>query len=127
MKSPVRPAFLIAVSSFYRSVTMKVTICAALLVLAVSVWTSFATDFPLPVSNHMTKELFEETKALCNKNVRNCWMLSYFNPSKPICASDHVTYGGECHLCSRILYEDRAIIKMHDGECVYSPDQIEQE
>ncbi|XP_076433194.1 serine protease inhibitor Kazal-type 8 [Peromyscus maniculatus bairdii] len=106
---------------------MKATFSMALLVLTVSVWTSFAVDFPLPMASHMTDELFQETKDLCQKNVRNCWIVSYYNPSEPICASDHATYHGECHLCSRILYESRTIIKMHDGECIYSLDESEQE
>ncbi|XP_036047551.1 serine protease inhibitor Kazal-type 8 isoform X2 [Onychomys torridus] len=96
---------------------MKATFSVALLVLTVSVWTSFAVDFPLPMARHMTDELFQETKDLCKKNIMNCWIVSYYNPSEPICASDYVTYLGECHLCSRILYERRTIIKMYDGEC----------
>ncbi|XP_075820691.1 serine protease inhibitor Kazal-type 8 [Microtus pennsylvanicus] len=99
---------------------MKATFSAALLVLAISAWTSFAVDFSLPMSLHVTDEVFRETKDLCNKNIRKCWMLSYFKPSEPICASDQITYSGECHLCSRILYESRTIVKMHDGECIYS-------
>ncbi|XP_041533462.1 serine protease inhibitor Kazal-type 8 isoform X1 [Microtus oregoni] len=99
---------------------MKATFSAALLVLAISAWTSFAVDFSLPMSPRVTDEVFQETKDLCNKNVRKCWMLSYFKPSEPICASDQITYSGECHLCSRILYESRTIVKMHDGECIYS-------
>ncbi|XP_050996348.1 serine protease inhibitor Kazal-type 8 [Acomys russatus] len=82
---------------------MKATFSVAVLALAISAWTSFAVDFPLPVSFSMTMDVLQETKALCRKNVRNCWILSYFSPSEPICGTDQVTYGGECHLCYLIL------------------------
>ncbi|XP_005075135.3 serine protease inhibitor Kazal-type 8 isoform X2 [Mesocricetus auratus] len=125
----VRPVFLYCChqmpACFHRSVTMKAAFSTALLVLAISVGTSFAVDFYLPMSARLTEELFQETKVLCNKNVRKCWMLSYYKPDEPICGTDQVTYGGECHLCSRVLYDDRTIIKMHDGECIYSLEDYE--
>ncbi|EDL77106.1 similar to Esophagus cancer-related gene-2 protein precursor (ECRG-2) (predicted), isoform CRA_a [Rattus norvegicus] len=101
---------------------MKVTFSVAVLVLAISVWTSFAVDFFLPMGFHTTEELLKETKALCVKNVQMCWILTYFKLSEPICGSNQVTYNGECHLCSEILFEDRTIIKVHDGPCETSSD-----
>uniref|UniRef100_A0A8C6Q9M4 Serine peptidase inhibitor, Kazal type 8 n=1 Tax=Nannospalax galili TaxID=1026970 RepID=A0A8C6Q9M4_NANGA len=92
---------------------MKVTISAAVLVLAISMWTSFATDFPLPMGSEATRALQDETKALCTKNIKQCWMLSYFKPSEPICGSDQVTYSGECHLCSKILKTPGMTMKNH--------------
>ncbi|XP_028641242.1 serine protease inhibitor Kazal-type 8 isoform X2 [Grammomys surdaster] len=97
---------------------MKVTFSAAILVLASSVCTSFAVDFFLPLGFHMTEELLQNTKALCMKNIQMCWILPYFKVSEPICGSNQETYEGECHLCSRILYKDRTVIKVHDGPCV---------
>ncbi|XP_031200041.1 serine protease inhibitor Kazal-type 8 isoform X2 [Mastomys coucha] len=104
---------------------MKVISSVALLVLASSMWTSFAVDFFLPMSFHMTEELLQKTKALCIKNIQMCWILTYFKVSEPICGSNQVTYGGECHLCSGILYEDRTVIKVHDGPCEHSSDESE--
>nr|XP_021517563.1 serine protease inhibitor Kazal-type 8 [Meriones unguiculatus] len=101
---------------------MKATLSVAVLVLALSVRTSFAVDFLLPMSSRMTEELLQETKALCKENVKICWMLSYYKISEFICATDENTYNGECHLCFGILYEGRTIIKMHDGQCKISGD-----
>lgn len=112
-------------ASFHRSVTMKVIFSVAVLVLASSVWTSLAVDFILPMNFHMTGELLQKTKALCIKNIQLCWILSYFKVSEPICGSNQVTYEGECHLCSGILYEDRTVIKVHDGPCEHSSDESE--
>ncbi|XP_048190507.1 serine protease inhibitor Kazal-type 8 [Perognathus longimembris pacificus] len=86
-----------------------------IMVLTFSVWTAFAIDFPLPLAHK--GEDFEETKAQCSKNIYKCWILPYFKPSEPICGSDHVTYSGECHICSKILYEGFNITKIHDGSC----------
>ncbi|XP_076774132.1 serine protease inhibitor Kazal-type 8 [Arvicanthis niloticus] len=104
---------------------MRVTFSVAILVLASSVWTSFAVDFFLPMGSHMTEELLQKTKALCIKNIQMCWILPYFKVSEPICGSHQETYQGECHLCSRILYEDRTVIKVHDGPCEHSSDEFE--
>ncbi|XP_008258807.1 serine protease inhibitor Kazal-type 8 isoform X1 [Oryctolagus cuniculus] len=71
------------------------------LVLAISVWAAFASDFPLPLDSKEAH--LEETKAECMKNINRCWLLSYFQPSELICGSDRVTYSGECHLCFKIL------------------------
>uniref|UniRef100_A0A8C2MDS8 Serine peptidase inhibitor, Kazal type 8 n=1 Tax=Cricetulus griseus TaxID=10029 RepID=A0A8C2MDS8_CRIGR len=92
---------------------MKATFSTALLVLSISVGTSLAVDFYLPMSAHLTDELFQETKVLCNKNVRRCWMLAYYKPDEPICATDQDTYGGECHLCSRILFTPWKTMNKH--------------
>ncbi|KAL2803910.1 serine protease inhibitor Kazal-type 8 precursor, partial [Daubentonia madagascariensis] len=94
---------------------MKGTFSNAILVLAISVWTAFAIDIFLPMASkggHL-----EETTAECIKNIHKCWVFSYIKPSEPICGSDQVTYSGECHLCSKILYEGLNITKLYDGPC----------
>lgn len=91
------------------------TFSSALLVLAVAAWVAFASDFPLPVAS--TGSLLEDTKAECTRNIKRCWFLPFLKPSEPICASDQGTYSGECHLCSKILYEGLNITKLYDGPC----------
>lgn len=73
------------------------------------------TDFPLPVASTGSPQ--EDTKAECARNIKRCWFLSFLKPSEPICASDQKTYSGECHLCSRVLYEGFNITKLYDGPC----------
>ncbi|XP_058144440.1 serine protease inhibitor Kazal-type 8 isoform X2 [Dasypus novemcinctus] len=72
-------------------------------------------DFPLPVTSEGAH--LEETKVECIKNIHKCWFLSYIKPSEPICGNDQVTYSGECHLCSKIIYQGLNITKLHDGPC----------
>ncbi|XP_015090393.1 serine protease inhibitor Kazal-type 8 [Vicugna pacos] len=93
---------------------MKRVFSSTILVLAISTWTAFAVDFPLPMGKgtHL-----EETKVLCTENISKCWIFSYIKPSEPICGSDQITYSGECHLCYKILYEGLNITKLHDGPC----------
>nr|XP_044992978.1 serine protease inhibitor Kazal-type 8 [Jaculus jaculus] len=103
---------------------MKATFSNAVLVLAIFVWSAFAVDFLLPMTS--TGKLLEETKVECMRNIKNCWLLTYFKPSEPICGSDQATYSGECHLCSQILYKGFTITKLHDGPCeTVSTDQKE--
>ncbi|XP_021112208.1 serine protease inhibitor Kazal-type 8 isoform X3 [Heterocephalus glaber] len=92
---------------------MRATFSCAVLVLGVGTWTAAARDFPLPVAS--TGSLLEDTKAECARNIKRCWFLSFLKPSEPICASDQGTYSGECHLCSRVLYEGFNITKLYDG------------
>ncbi|XP_058534605.1 serine protease inhibitor Kazal-type 8 [Ochotona princeps] len=87
----------------------------AALVVVIAAWAVFASDFPLPTASKGA--LLEETKAECMKNIHKCWLLSYFKPSEPICGSDQVTYNGECHLCSKILFQGLNLTKLHDGLC----------
>uniref|UniRef100_A0A667G3X5 Serine peptidase inhibitor, Kazal type 8 (putative) n=1 Tax=Lynx canadensis TaxID=61383 RepID=A0A667G3X5_LYNCA len=89
-------------------------ISKAVLVLAVSVWAVFAVDFPLPAG---AGARVQEMKVECIENINKCWFISYIKPSEPICGSDQVTYSGECHLCSKILYEGLNITKLYDGPC----------
>ncbi|XP_037682121.1 serine protease inhibitor Kazal-type 8 [Choloepus didactylus] len=86
---------------------MKWAFWNAVLVLAISVWAAFA------IGAHLEKTKFE-----CIKNINKCWFLSFIKPSELICGSDEVTYSGECHLCSQILYQGFNITKVHDGPCV---------
>ncbi|XP_006170201.1 serine protease inhibitor Kazal-type 8 [Tupaia chinensis] len=85
------------------------------LVLAISAYTAFATDL-LPSLTSEGAGL-EETKVQCGHNVSKCWFLSLIQPTELVCGSDQVTYNGECHLCSKILYEGLNITKLHDGPC----------
>ncbi|XP_035924650.1 serine protease inhibitor Kazal-type 8 isoform X2 [Halichoerus grypus] len=96
------------------SATMKEVFSNAILVLAISVWAALAVDFPLPTG---TGARLRETKAHCTGNINKCWIFSYIKPSEPICGSDQVTYSGECHLCSQILYKGLNITKLYDGPC----------
>ncbi|KAM4821149.1 serine protease inhibitor Kazal-type 8 isoform 2-T2 [Thomomys bottae] len=99
----------------YKKLKQLIGTMKAVVVLVLSVWTAFAVDFPLPLGSK--EESFQETKAQCSNNIHKCWILPYFKPSEPICGSDQVTYSGECHLCSKILYEGFNITKQHDGSC----------
>ncbi|XP_008056458.1 serine protease inhibitor Kazal-type 8 [Carlito syrichta] len=94
---------------------MEGTFSNAILVLAISVWTAFATDIPLPTTSKGAH--LEEIKVECIKNINKCWLLSYIKPSEPICGSDQVTYSGECHLCAKIIYEGLNVTKLRDGPC----------
>ncbi|XP_006733067.2 serine protease inhibitor Kazal-type 8 [Leptonychotes weddellii] len=96
------------------SATMKEVFSNAVLVLAISVWAALAVDFPLPTG---TGARLQETRAQCTGNINKCWIFSYIKPSEPICGSDQVTYSGECHLCSQILYKGLNITKLYDGPC----------
>ncbi|XP_019662310.2 serine protease inhibitor Kazal-type 8 isoform X1 [Ailuropoda melanoleuca] len=99
---------------------MKEVFSNAVLVLAISVWAAFAVDFPLPTG---TGAHLQETKVECTENINKCWIFSYIKPSEPICGSDQVTYSGECHLCSMILYKGLDITKLYDGPCQILPFQ----
>ncbi|XP_006893815.1 PREDICTED: serine protease inhibitor Kazal-type 7 [Elephantulus edwardii] len=35
----------------------------------------------------------------------------------PVCGSDYITYGNECHLCSESLKSNGKIQFLHDGHC----------
>uniref|UniRef100_F7CGV5 Serine peptidase inhibitor Kazal type 8 (putative) n=1 Tax=Callithrix jacchus TaxID=9483 RepID=F7CGV5_CALJA len=94
---------------------MKRTFSDAILILPISMWMAFAIDFPLPTASERAQP--DKTTIECLKNINNCWFLSYIKPSGPICGSDQVTYSGECHLCSKILFEGLNITKLYDGPC----------
>ncbi|VFV17279.1 serine protease inhibitor [Lynx pardinus] len=76
---------------------------------------TYSEDFPLPAG---AGARVQEMKVECIENINKCWFISYIKPSEPICGSDQVTYSGECHLCSKILYEGLNITKLYDGPCV---------
>ncbi|KFO33221.1 Serine protease inhibitor Kazal-type 8 [Fukomys damarensis] len=95
---------------------MRAALSGTILVVVVCAWTAAAVDFPLPVASTGSPQ--EDTKAECTRNIKRCWFLSFLKPSEPICASDQRTYSGECHLCSRVLYEGFNVTKLYDGPCV---------
>ncbi|KAM6148494.1 serine protease inhibitor Kazal-type 7-like [Erethizon dorsatum] len=35
----------------------------------------------------------------------------------PVCGSDYITYGNECHLCTEILKSNGKIHLLHEGQC----------
>ncbi|XP_012590702.1 PREDICTED: serine protease inhibitor Kazal-type 8 isoform X1 [Condylura cristata] len=94
---------------------MKGYFSNVILVLAMSTCAVFAVDFPLPVVSKGAH--LQETKVECIKNINKCWAFSYIKSSELICGSDQVTYNGECHLCSKILYEGLTVTKLYDGPC----------
>ncbi|XP_023393061.1 serine protease inhibitor Kazal-type 7 [Pteropus vampyrus] len=35
----------------------------------------------------------------------------------PVCGSDYITYGNECHLCTESLKSDGKVQFLHEGRC----------
>ncbi|XP_004620635.2 serine protease inhibitor Kazal-type 7 [Sorex araneus] len=35
----------------------------------------------------------------------------------PVCGSDYITYGNECHLCTETLKTDGKVQFLHEGRC----------
>ncbi|EHH26916.1 hypothetical protein EGK_17000 [Macaca mulatta] len=35
----------------------------------------------------------------------------------PVCGSDYITYGNECHLCTESLKSNGRVQFLHDGSC----------
>ncbi|XP_004385011.1 serine protease inhibitor Kazal-type 7 [Trichechus manatus latirostris] len=35
----------------------------------------------------------------------------------PVCGSDYITYGNECHLCTKSLKSNGKIQFLHEGKC----------